>query len=225
MLKVTWLGQAGLLLEDPNIRIIVDPYLSNSVEKVNPKNYRRKEVDASFLSIAPHVLLCTHNHLDHADPETLPHYLNNGNAMDVLAPRAVWEEVRKSGGSHNYVLFRRHTQWTCGHVRFTAVKAEHSDDEAIGVIIDDGDKTYYITGDTLYNSEIFEDLPGKIDVLFLPVNGAGNNMNMHDAGRFASRIKAKAVVPLHWGMFDEINPEEFICTNRVIPRIYEEIAL
>lgn len=48
-MKITWLGQAGLLFETGNLTIMVDPYLSNSVEKVNPLNYRRVAVDESFL--------------------------------------------------------------------------------------------------------------------------------------------------------------------------------
>lgn len=32
-MKITWLGQAGLLFETGETTILVDPYLSNSVEK------------------------------------------------------------------------------------------------------------------------------------------------------------------------------------------------
>ena len=37
-MKVTWISQAGLLFENENIKIMVDPYLSDSVVKINPKN-------------------------------------------------------------------------------------------------------------------------------------------------------------------------------------------
>ncbi len=37
-MKITWLGQAGLLFESNGIKLIVDPYLSDSVEKINPQN-------------------------------------------------------------------------------------------------------------------------------------------------------------------------------------------
>ena len=103
--------------------------------------------------------------------------------MTVLAPSSVWGEVRKIGGNNNYVLFNRHTQWSGGGLVFTAVKAEHSDPTPIGVIIDDGEKKYYVTGDTLYNEEIFADIPDDIYAVFLPVNGVGNNMNMADTYR------------------------------------------
>ena len=74
-------------------------------------------------------------------------------------------------------MFNRHTIWTHNGVTFTAVKAEHSDPFAIGVVIQTEETCFYVTGDTLYNTKIFEDLPSDIDLVFLPVNGYGNNMN------------------------------------------------
>ena len=224
-MKITWLGQAGLLFEKNGTKILVDPYLSDSVGKVNPKNTRRVPVEESYLQITPDVIICTHNHLDHVDPETLEHYLNREEPILVLAPQVAWQEVRKFGGNHNYVQFNRHTHWTHQTIRFTAVKAEHSDPHPIGVLIEAGEKTYYVTGDTLYNDEIFADLPSKIDVLFLPINGVGNNMNMTDAAAFAKRTGAKKVVPLHWGLFDSLDPTAFDCPNAVIPEFFREINL
>lgn len=224
-MKVTYLGQAGLLFEKGNFKIMIDPYLSDSVEKINPKNYRRVPVDESFFKIKPDVMIFTHNHLDHYDPETVVHFIDENSNITVLAPKSVWDEVRKIGGNNNYILFNRHTEWTQNGIRFTAVKAEHSDITPIGVIIDDGERKYYVTGDTLYNEEIFEDIPSDIYALFLPVNGVGNNMNMTDAARFANRINAVKTVPIHIGMFDELTADGFECENTVIPTIYEEIRL
>ena len=224
-MKITFLGQAGLLFEKGGFKVMIDPYLSDSVVKVNPKNWRRVPVDESLFEIKPDVMIFTHNHLDHYDPETAPRFITAESGMLVLSPKSVWDEVRKLGGNNNYVLFNRHTEWTQGGIKFTAVKAEHSDITPIGVIIDDGEKKYYVTGDTLYNEEIFEDIPSGIDVLFLPINGVGNNMNMADASRFAKRVNAKKVVPLHIGMFDEMTADDFVCDNKVIAEIYKEIKL
>ena len=225
MNRITWLGQAGLIFEHNGCKIMIDPYLSDSVVKVNPKNYRRVAVDESLFELKPDIMIFTHNHLDHYDPETVPRFITSETKMTVLAPSSVWGEVRKIGGDNNYVLFNRHTQWSQCGLTFTAVKAEHSDPTPIGVIIDDGEKKYYVTGDTLYNEGIFADIPNDIYAVFLPINGVGNNMNMIDAARFAKRIGAVKVVPLHIGMFDELSAEEFVCENKVIPEIYEEIKL
>lgn len=224
-MKIIWLGQAGLLFEKEGFKIMIDPYLSNSVEKVNPKNFRRVAVEERFFEVKPDVMIFTHNHLDHYDPDTVKHFINENSNMLVLAPKSVWDEVRKISGNNNYVLFNRHTSWTENGIRFTAVKAEHSDITPIGVIIEDGVKKYYITGDTLYNEEIFEDIPKGIYALFLPINGVGNNMNMTDAVRFSERVNAEKTVPIHFGMFDELTAEDFSCENKVIPEIYKEILL
>lgn len=224
-MKIIWLGQAGLLFIKNGFKIMIDPYLSDSVEKINPASFRRQAVDESLFEIKPDVMIFTHNHLDHYDPETVCRFISADTNIVVLSPASVWQEVRKIGGGNNYIQFNRHTVWTENGIKFNAVKAEHSDITAIGVIIDDGDKKYYVTGDTLYNEEIFNDIPNDIYAVFLPVNGVGNNMNMTDAARFAKRINAERTVPMHIGMFDEITADEFDCENKIIANIYEEIKL
>ena len=224
-MKVTFLGQAGLLLQTPQCTVMIDPYLSDSVEKVNPANYRRVPVDPSFFDIRPDVMIFTHGHLDHYDPETAPVFFKKYRGMTVLAPSSVWGNARQEAPGHNYVLFDRHTRWTEYGLTFQAVKAAHSDDFAIGVIVSDGEKKYYITGDTLYNEEIFKDLPDDIDVVFLPINGVGNNMNMTDAAAFFRRTGAKKVVPIHTGMFDQLDASLFPVDEKIIPEIYKEVML
>lgn len=224
-MKVFWLGQAGLLFEFNGVRVMVDPYLSNSVEKVEPKNYRRRSIDEGFFDIKPDILILTHNHLDHTDPETLERMFSKHSDICVLASYNAWQTVRKFGGDNNYVMFNRGTVWTEKGIKFEAVYAEHSDDKAVGVIISYGGRNYYITGDTLYNKRVINDINIPVDVVFLPINGVGNNMNMTDAAHFAEEIKAKTAMPIHFGMFDSLNAGNFGFKNRVIPEIYKEIKL
>ena len=224
-MKITFLGQAGLLFDLDGVKVMIDTYLSNSVEKVEPKNYRRQPIDESCFDVKSDILILTHNHLDHTDPETLEKLFSKHNGICVLASGNAWQTVRKFGGNNNYVMFNRGTVWTEKGIRFEAIHAEHSDDRAIGVIISYGGSNYYITGDTLYNKKVINDINLPIDAVFLPINGAGNNMNMTDAARFAEIIKAKVAVPVHFGMFDNLNPEDFNFKNKVIPQIYKEIKL
>ena len=129
------------------------------------------------------------------------------------------------GGIHNnYVQFNRGTRWTEGHVLFRAIYAEHSDPHAIGVILEAEGKVYYITGDTLYSTRIFPDLPSHIDYVFLPVNGVGNNMNMTDARCFCETLGAVAI-PLHCSLFDEKRLSDFAYEPKVVPEFYKEIML
>ena len=226
-MKITWLGQAGLLFETEGLRIVLDPYLSDSVEKITPSFYRRVAVDPSLLKLQPDIIILTHDHLDHTDPETMVHYLTEDKPVTVLAPEAAWNHVRECRfkGSHNYVRFNRHSEWTAGRVRFRAVMADHTDVHPIGVLIEAEGKTYYVTGDTLYNTDIFEDIPSNIEAVFLPVNGVGNNMNMADGCRFCQRIAPRVAVPLHCGLFDSLDLHDFPFENKVVPEFYREIPL
>ena len=225
-MKITYLGQAGLMFETNDKTIMIDPYLSNSVTKYEPKNDRRVAVDERFLSVKPSVIVITHNHLDHLDKETLCYYLKEDSNILVLAPKSSWQEIRKFGGNNNYVFFNNGTTWTEEFATFRAVKAEHSDEYAIGVIITINGKNYYVTGDTLYSESVFDSLPKTpFECVFLPVNGVGNNMNFNDAKKFAERLNAKFVVPIHTGMFDDLKAEKLQIENKIIPVIYKEIVL
>lgn len=223
-MKITWLGQAGLMFETCGKTVFFDPYLSNSCFKTNPKNNRRVCVDESIFRIKPDIIVLTHSHLDHTDPETLEKFLTENSGITVLAPKNAWEIARTFGGNNNYVSFNRHTIWTEGDIRFKAVYAEHSDESAIGVIMEAEGMIYYITGDTLYNTDIFEDLPSDIDAVFLPVNGVGNNMNMTDAAAFCKEIGTTAV-PMHCGLFDDIDMNTWEYKNKVVPEFFSEIVL
>lgn len=222
-MKVTWIGQAGLLLEVSGLQIMIDPYLSDSVGETDPRKHRRVPVQERLFDLTPDVLLFTHDHLDHYDPQTAPRFLEKSGSMTVLAPGTCWQKARQFGGDHNYVLFDRGTEWTQGDVRFTAVTAVHSDAYAIGVVIEGEGKCIYVTGDTLYSRRILAELPQHIDAVFLPVNGVGNNMNMTDAARFARDCGAKIAVPIHLGMFDDLDPKAFPVSNKIIPEIYKEM--
>ena len=224
-MRVVWLGQAGLLFDNGKIKIMIDPYLSDSVEKVNANNYRRVPIRNELFDIEPDFMIFTHDHLDHYDPESASVFLGaERKSMTVLCPFSVWQKARLHGKNHNYVLLDSHSEWTVNGIRFSAVRAVHSDAYAIGVIIEDliEAKTYYVTGDTLYSKEIFSDLPGNIDAVFLPINGVGNNMNSEDAARFAKDCGARVAVPYHYGMFDELSPDEFNLENKIILKVYEE---
>ncbi len=215
-MKVTWLGQAGLLFEVGETKVVIDPYLSDSCQKVNPKSVRKIPVDDQFLALKPDVLILTHKHLDHTDPETLKYFLKSEEEITVLAPKGTWENVREFKGNHNYVMFNRQTEFTSTGMCFKAVSAEHSDENAIGICFECDKKVFYVAGDTLYNNRIFDELPGRIDYAFLPVNGKGNNMNFEDAERFVKKCGAVNVVPIHWGMFDNISESDVKMENSVI---------
>ena len=213
-MKVTWLTQAGLLFENGNITVMVDPYLSDAMAKKNPTRARRMPTNVEYLDKQPDVIIITHNHDDHLDPETLlPIIERSKKPITFLAPYNAYLDLKKFGGNHNYVMLGAHSVWSERGITFYGVHAEHHDRTAAGYILDDGEKTYYVSGDTLYNYEVIDDVtelaPDGVDYAFLPINGKGNNMNAHDAADFAYEIDAKVGVPIHWGLVDDIKPESF----------------
>ena len=228
-MKCIWLGQGGLLFEFDGTTVMVDPYFSDSASVLGPEFKRRIAVNSSFFDVKIDVLILTHNHIDHTDPETLEIILKKNQGVCVLAARHSWEFVRKYGNKNNYVMIESGTEWTQGELLFQAVHAQHNDEKAIGMLISYQNKTFYITGDTLYHPKVIQDvkkLEKNIDVIFVPINGVGNNVNMVDAARLANEVKAKKVVPIHFGLLDNIDPrKEFICPNSVIPEFYKEIPL
>lgn len=229
-MKVTWLGQAGLLFDTGRVKIMVDPYFSDSVGKRNAAKHRRLPIDKSALDIRPDILIVTHDHLDHLDPESVEGILSSAKEpITVIAPDSAYRQLLGFGGEHNYVMLNPHSVWSQGGVTIYAVKAEHSDRSAAGYIIDDNNRTYYVSGDTLYNYDVIDDLlelcEDGVDFAFLPINGVGNNMNINDAADFAYEIGAKHAIPIHFGMFDSIDPENFDFEDRIILKPFEETVL
>ena len=228
-MKVTWLTQAGLLFENDKIKILVDPYLSDSVGELNEKKRRRIPVDESFFDVKPDVILITHDHLDHLDPATLDRYLKNDGEITVLSGEGAYRKLVTFGCGNNYVLLAPHSVWSEKGVTFYSVHAEHSDRTAVGFIIDDGKETLYVSGDTLYNYDVIDDVldlaPDGVDFAFLPINGVGNNMNASDAADFAYEIGAKSAIPLHYGLFDAIDPETFDFEDKILLKPFEATKL
>lgn len=230
-MNVTWITQAGLIFENERLTIMVDPYLSNSVaEQIDAKKERRMAVDESVFDVRPDVIIITHDHLDHLDPGTLGKFLSREDKpITVLASCNAYTKLREFGGIHNYVLLAPHSVWSEGGVTFYAVKAEHSDRCAAGYIIDDGVETFYVSGDTLYNYDVIDDVlelcEDGVDFAFLPINGVGNNMNARDAADFACEIGARCAIPTHYGLFDNIDPKDFDFDNALILEPYVKTAL
>ena len=212
-MKCTWLGQAGFLFETGGgVKIMADPYLSNRLEELKGKAFRRQvPIDESFLH-TPDILVLTHCHDDHTDYATLD-MLFTGKKMHVLAPESVIPPLRERyGAAAEYVMFRPGTQITLYDVLLTAWPAAHSDLCAIGFTLQaDGELVYHM-GDTLYSTAIAESGPKGADLLILPINGKGNNMNAVDAARMTCALAPKAVLPMHWDMFREYGSD---------PRLFE----
>ncbi len=230
-MKVTWLTQAGLLFDTGKVKILVDPYLSDECAALGESKRRRIAVPDSALGIKPDMLLITHEHMDHLDTPTVARIFDKAEQrITVLAGENAYPKLEAlSNGRHNCVLLAPHSVWSEGGVTVYSVKAEHSDRGAVGFIIDDGNKTYYVSGDTLYNYDVIDDVlslvESGVDYAFLPINGMGNNMNARDAADFAYEIGAKSAIPVHYGLFDSIDPADFDFEDAIILEPFVETRL
>ena len=219
-MKVMRLGQAGLLFDTGKTKALIDPYFTDSAYEVSGV-HRRIPVPPFVWDIKPDVVLFTHDHIDHYDPETARRFVNENTNVTVISPRSVWEKVKETGGENNYVLVSPGVVWTQGDMTVFTVGAAHSDPFAVGYVLAAEEKRIYVTGDTLFSLGI--SLPFEsVDHIFLPINGRGNNMNATDAARLARHVNAKTATPVHYGMLDDIDPRVFEFENTFIMNDFTE---
>ena len=221
-MKLTWLGQAGFKITTEKTTLLIDPYFSDSAASV--ACHRKQPVDPSVWDIDPDLILITHDHIDHNDKETLEHFINENTERTVLSPKSVRKSLLGYKGKHNLVEVSSGVVWTYRDVTVTTVSAKHSDEFAVGFIIESEGKRIYHTGDTLYCPPMLQGI-SDIDAVILPINGRGNNMNAEDAQKFASQIGAKLAIPMHFGMLDDIDPNIFKYNKKYVPEIYGEFEL
>ncbi len=194
-MKIRWIGQNGYQLKTANSEILIDPYLSDIVNRyegrerlvpcaIDPKTIR---VDA---------VVCTHNHIDHLDPdaaEEMPvdqRFITTGEGLETL---------KKMGKTNAEVITVGQTVQV-GDFTITAVFADHPC-EVFGVIAEaDGVKLYF-SADSLYNEKLFEIAAYKPDISIICINGKLGNMDYHEAAITVQKIGAKVNIPTHYGMF------------------------
>ena len=99
---IYWLGQAGFLLDSAAVRIIIDPYLSDSLAE-KYRGTRFPHVRMMPPPAAPGDLLdvdwvlATHAHTDHLDPGTLPAIAGANPDCRFLVPASAREKALERG--------------------------------------------------------------------------------------------------------------------------------
>ena len=223
-MQIVWLGQGGLLFVSEKKKILIDPYLSNSMRLIDKMFKRRVKIKKKLFKISPDVIILTNSHQDHADSRTLSKFLSKKSKkkVTVLACREAYEKLfsSKDFTKANPFVFGCGDEWTFDTLHIKGVRARTDDAGAFGLLITDQveSKQYYIASNTLYNESIFEDVPEGLFASFSPISGKYGCMNMTDAIRFAKRINAEYSVPINYGMFDTIDADEFRVPGKVIPK-------
>lgn len=189
------LGQSGYQLKTENSEIIIDPYLSDSVNRVAGRP-RLLPLPISPADICCDAVICTHDHLDHLDPDTVAEI----NPRQLFITTNEGKEKLKSLGKENVIALNKGESISLGDFEITAVFADHTV-EAFGVIVRVEGKALYFSGDTLYNEKLFDIADYHPDVTFICINGRLGNMSVEEALIVAKRIGAKVNVPNHYDMF------------------------
>jgi L-ascorbate metabolism protein UlaG (beta-lactamase superfamily) len=199
-IKLTWLGHATFRIETPGGKIIiVDPWImGNPMCPEKDKNVNKVDV-----------LLCTHGHGDHI-----------GDAVEIIKkhnPKVVgifelcaW--LQKKGAKQTSPMNKGGTQ-TIDDMKVTMVHADHScgiqdgdeiiyGGEACGYLIEfsNGVKIYH-AGDTSVfgDMQIIRELYAP-EIAMLPI-GDHYTMGPREAAYACNLLKAKTVIPMHFGTF------------------------
>lgn len=194
-MTIKFLGQSGYILKTKNSEIIIDPYLSDSVNRVAGRP-RRLPIPIKPSDISCDAVICTHDHLDHLDPDTVIEIASK----QLFVTTNSGKEKLKSLGKENVIAMNEGKSIKLGDFEITAVFADHTV-EAFGVIIRTEGRTLYFSGDTLYNERLFDIVKYSPDVAFICINGKLGNMSVGEALVTAKGIGAKLNIPNHYDMF------------------------
>ncbi len=194
-MTIRFLGQSGYLIKTEKSEIVIDPYLSDSVNRVAGRP-RLLPVPIAPKNICCDAVICTHDHLDHLDPDTAAEI----DPKQLFITTNGGKEKLKSLGNENVIAMNEGESVNLGDFEITAVFADHTV-EAFGIIVKSEGRTLYFSGDTLYNEKLFDIAAFHPDVTFICINGRLGNMNVEEALMTAKKIGAKCNIPNHYDMF------------------------
>jgi L-ascorbate metabolism protein UlaG (beta-lactamase superfamily) len=218
-----WLGQSGFLLQWNGKRVLIDPYLSDSLTN-KYSTTDKPHTRMSELVVRPELLKnisivsSSHNHTDHLDAETLVPVLQNNPGISFIIPEANRDFVaeRVNCESHFPKGLNDGQSVTIDGFTFNGIRAKHNQIERdekrncrhMGYVIEFGPFNIYHSGDTLWFDGMVDILkPFSVDMALLPINGndparkVAGNLNCREAAELAKAIGAKCVIPCHYDMF------------------------
>lgn len=230
-----WLGQAGFLIDTGRIRLLVDPYLSDSLaEKYRHRGFSHERMMPPPIEIAdlPPIdfIFCTHFHTDHMDGATLAPIAERFPAMRIVVPKASVGVAReKTGlGPDSFIGIDADETLALGmEDEVTAVRAAHEElkrDEDghhlfLGYGFDLAGVRVFHSGDTIpFEGQRSEIEALRPDIALFPVNGRSEalrsagiagNFTLDEAVSVASACAIPVVLAHHYGMFafNTIAPE------------------
>lgn len=222
-LHLWWLGQSGYLIQYHRKRLLLDPYLSDSLTRkyttTDKPHVRISElvIDPQLL---PHIDLITssHNHTDHLDADTIIPILQNSPDCKIIIPEANREFVANRLKIDAVMPIGLNDGETFTHEDFTikAIPAAHNTIDRnekgqchyLGYLITIGPYKIYHSGDTLYYGgmeKLISDFAPHLALL--PINGnlperkVSGNLNAIEAIDLGLACKIPYIIPCHYDLF------------------------
>lgn len=209
-MNMKWLTQGSFLFEDAKTRIIIDPYMSDFL--ISHGMTRMVDFPIPFEQLKPDVLICTHDHLDHLDPETVKKIAEFYPKCTFAGPQSCCTHFKKLGIDEKCsVLLKEGEKTVFGNFHVTPVFADHSDPDAVGLIVENNKKVY-LSADSNYHKCLVNEYTSEADIVLVCINGRMGNMGTDDALKVVEQIKPKMAFPMHYGLFAEntADPRPFI---------------
>ncbi len=220
---IWWLGQSGFLVKYQGHKLLLDPYLSDSLTKkyasTDKPHIRLTErvLDPGRLT-GISVVTSSHNHTDHLDAETLVPLKESNPDIRLVLPEAniAFATERLKNDPPDMAGLDHGKSVEVGVFRLTGVAAAHNRLETdghgrckfLGFVVDFGEWTLYHSGDTLWHPGLVETLIfHKPHLVLLPINGnkperrVAGNLNGVEAAALAKATGARSVIPCHYDMF------------------------
>jgi L-ascorbate 6-phosphate lactonase len=233
-----WLGQTGFIIKSPGGQVAaLDPYLTNSCKAIGDQfgfNFDRQvppPLPPAELAQVD-LILYTHSHQDHCDPETLAAARKAGGQGPYVAPAETIEKLGALGVPASETrLIWPNKAYAFGDlgVRATfAIPFAGDDLTHVGYLVSvPGGPSVYFTGDTDWHEILPEAVaPHKPDVLVTVINPAFRNLTPITAAQLARRLGVKAVIPCHHDLFaDNCQPPQLLHTNLKIQGMGETYRL
>ena len=191
--RLWWLGQSGYLIQYKGKRILLDPYLSDSLT-VKYQHTEKPHVRISERVIDPSLLpkidiiTSSHNHTDHLDAKTINPILNNSPYCKLIIPEANRKFVadRLKINADFPIGLNAGESFTEDDISFYAIPAAHNELDVnedgkypyLGYIIQLGSFAIYHSGDTLNYKGIEE------WISFYAIPAAHNELDVNEDGKY-----------------------------------------
>jgi L-ascorbate metabolism protein UlaG (beta-lactamase superfamily) len=215
---IAWLGHACFFIRINGLNIITDPVF----EKLSPfhKRYSSLPFKLHELPIIDYVLL-SHNHRDHLSGRSLKGILKKSTTAKILTGLQMGALIKSLTGHKNieeagwYQVF----SGLKNNISVSFLPAQHWSKRGMfdynehlwgAFILQSENKTIYFSGDTGYNTHLKE--VGDYFNIDYCIIGIGayqpewfmkqNHISPKDALRAANEMKAKKMIPMHYGCFD-----------------------